>query len=586
MYKAIRGNLAFLTLLAALVGALGSSLLRDRVSHSSGSLSREDLLREIETGTKMPVIAASQALTQFAAAPATRDGGIVLDAHQHAEVFIPDKYSLAAMRCDTRQPEFTRLIAARGKVWYQGTVSAAGPVIETDPARVRGMISFDGSIYHCVDGKTTLAASGVKVTLPLEQVGKGAIPVRVSTGWAAYPGAVADLYITFLLMIFIPTLTLSIIKAIVDSAQSNSGAEGLFQYAFRYFGVTTLIAGAIGILAGYVCYAVQPHSGTLQNIATISVGASTAPQEYDAHPILTQLIGIVPTNPFGALTNPDGNKGLQVAFIAVVIGILLAVIGPAYRERASQLIKQALALIVRDTDLKWLALSDWADLLTPFGVFFISLSFCATVSYEFLREMGTVILSILGALALHAILLTVWIVRWRDWRDWFRSGLFPGTPGLVTALATSSSYAALPGIAAVPLLGGNSSRRGVFDFCTTINKNGTTIYIATLASYVLFDHLGGGFNMFALVILLMSGLASVATAGLPFAAVFGLRMVLLASGSPAGLAWAIIAIDPLVDRFVTVLNVFANLAACSQAKCARGPQFSLGARPQAETARA
>src|SRR5260370_3080239 len=153
---------------------------------------------------------------------------------------------------------------------------------------------------------------------------------------------------------------------------------------------------------------------------------------------------------------------------------------------------------------------------------------------------------------LHAIFLVVWILRWRNWRDWFRNGFFRGIPGLLTALATSSSYAALPGITAVPLLGGQSSRRGIFDFCTTINKNGTTIYIATVASYVLFDHLRGGVNSFALVVLFLSGLASIATAGLPFAAVFGLRMVLLASGSPGGLAWAILPIDPLVHRFVTV----------------------------------
>jgi len=48
----------------------------------------------------------------------------------------------------------------------------------------------------------------------------------------------------------------------------------------------------------------------------------------------------------------------------------------------------------------------------------------------------------------------------------------------------------------------------------------------------------------AVVVLLLSGLASVATAGLPFAAVFGLRMVFLASGSAGGLAWVIMPVAP------------------------------------------
>jgi len=48
----------------------------------------------------------------------------------------------------------------------------------------------------------------------------------------------------------------------------------------------------------------------------------------------------------------------------------------------------------------------------------------------------------------------------------------------------------------------------------------------------------------AVVVLLLSGLASVATAGLQFAAVFGLRMVFLASGSAGGLAWVIMPVAP------------------------------------------
>jgi hypothetical protein len=71
----------------------------------------------------------------------------------------------------------------------------------------------------------------------------------------------------------------------------------------------------------------------------------------------------------------------------VIVGILLLT-GDEQRRRASQWLKNSLALIIKDTDLKWRALSDWADLVTPAGVFFISLKFGATVSSEFLREIS------------------------------------------------------------------------------------------------------------------------------------------------------------------------------------------------------
>jgi hypothetical protein len=40
----------------------------------------------------------------------------------------------------------------------------------------------------------------------LQEVRAGAMRVRVSNGWVAYPAVIAGLFIAFLLMVFIPTL--------------------------------------------------------------------------------------------------------------------------------------------------------------------------------------------------------------------------------------------------------------------------------------------------------------------------------------------------------------------------------------------
>jgi len=566
MSESIRKNLALLTLVAALVGGLTSILFREKVHHAP-PMTEDELLRALELGSNLPVIAVSRELTKrFSTGAAATGRNVTLDAADGARIDIPDKYAVAAQNCGTQEPWFARSNLDYGGVWFRGTATGAPHTVRLDQQVVAGTATFEGSVYRCQGDQVTVASTGFTVDLPLEQVSPDKISVHASHAWIAYPAAIADLFIAFLLMVFIPTLTLSIIKAIIDSAQSEAGASGLFRYSFRYFGFTTLLAGVIGSIAGYLCYLAQPPATNLREIAAVSIGGKPVMTEYDPHPILNQLINIIPTNPLGALSNPDGNKGLQVAFTAVMIGILLAVIGPEQRVKASEFLKKSLALIVRDGELKWRALSDWTDLLTPVGVFFISVTFCANASYDFLRQMGNVVLCIFGALIVHTVILTTWILVKRDWDEWFHGGLRPGIPGLITALATSSSYAALPGIASVDLLARDSSRRGTFDLCTTINKNGTTIYIATVATYSLFDHLHGTINSMAIVVLLLSGLASLATAGLPLAAVFGLRMVLLASGSPGALAWVIIPLDPLVDRFVTVVNVFANLAACSSPK--------------------
>src|SRR5689334_10540360 len=110
MGKVIRNNLAVLTLLAALVGGMVSSLFRFRISHPTAPMSAEELLREIETGNGMPVIAASTAITARFSNPSIDSGGsIPLLAKDKATLFVPDKYALAAMVCETTDEQFHRV---------------------------------------------------------------------------------------------------------------------------------------------------------------------------------------------------------------------------------------------------------------------------------------------------------------------------------------------------------------------------------------------------------------------------------------------------------------------------------------------
>ncbi|MGA8027391.1 MAG: cation:dicarboxylase symporter family transporter [Bryobacteraceae bacterium] len=363
-------------------------------------------------------------------------------------------------------------------------------------------------------------------------------------------------------MVFVPTLALSVVKSVVDSSLTI-GARALLARSFKYLLLTGLVAVVIGVSTGYIS---QLHASKLdlEQLASLSLSEKLPEADYDPHPLLTQLGSMIPTNPFGALSNPDGNKGLQVSFLAIVAGLLLALVDAPSRARVSGLLKRALALIVKDSDLGGKALSEWADLLSPVGVFFVSIEFAATIPVAALHDVGWLIAAILGGLFVYVAAITCWLVLRRDWRCWRREALVPGISGLLTAFASSSSYAALPQITSVPLLSNHNVRRGVFDLNTTLNKCGTTLYISAVASFILFHRQLSGSSV--LIVFLFSLLASIATAGLPFAAVFGLRMLLLAMGLPGSLAWVILPIDPLVDRFVTVVNVYSNLAACSSAR--------------------
>src|SRR5260221_11572431 len=110
MSETIRKNLALLTLMAALVGGLVSRPLRGKVHHGSKSFTQEELRRELELGTKMPVVAVSKELTRrFAGTVTPADLVIQLKTADRSQLFVPDKYAVAAVGCASGDLEFQRL---------------------------------------------------------------------------------------------------------------------------------------------------------------------------------------------------------------------------------------------------------------------------------------------------------------------------------------------------------------------------------------------------------------------------------------------------------------------------------------------
>jgi Na+/H+-dicarboxylate symporter len=569
IFELVRKNLTQLTLLGVILGAVGSLLLRGRILISH-PLSSSEIVHEADTGVDMPSLVFSPALDRAysGAAPFLKPLQIQALAGEKSIVLIPDKYTPFAVSCSDNRPRLANIPLIRTSAYFRGYLEAHPEIISPVSSKHMSVLLFRGSVFDCHEDGMRLLASGVELainitdpntspsTAPVIEVYRCRAPI-------AYVAFISDLYIAFLLMVFVPTLALSVVKSVVDSS-FGIGASTLLKTCLKYLGATGLLAVMIGVGTGYVS---QRHKSLpLEQLASVSLGEDLPEPKYDAHPLLTQLGNVIPTNPFSALSNPDGNKGLQVAFLAILLGLLLAVMDRQSREPVSRFLQRALALIVKDATLGWRALSEWSDLATPFGVFFVTLEFGSTIPANALHDLGLLIPCILAGLALYLAVLTAWVIARRNWNRWLHEGLIPGVSGLLTALATSSSYAALPQITTVPLLSKNALRRGIFDLNTTLNKCGTTLYISAVASFILFQKDFSGASLLA--VFLFSILASVATAGLPFAAVFGLRMLLLAMNLPAGLAWLILPIDPVVDRFVTLANVYSNLAACSEKKVA------------------
>lgn len=412
-----------------------------------------------------------------------------------------------------------------------------------------------------------MVARGVQLLLRLHDGDQKCCEFWSLIAYATYFDFVGNMFITFLLMLFIPTLALGLVRSVLDSA----GAVRRFRPAFTFFFLSSCAAAAIGVIGGLIFGQLaheELNKDRLQNLAQ-GFGGHAEALVYDPHPLLTQLGRIVPANPLGALSDPNGNSGLQIAFIAVVLGAVLASLADDTRRQISESLRRTLAIFVKDQELGSRAISDYAEWFGPIGVFFLALSTGAKADMSELQDLGWFVGLLLISLLFLVILLFIWLRFFRDWNDWFNQGLKRALEALMTAFGTSSSYSALPLMNALPLVTGDSIKRGALDFGITLNKPGTALYVGAAAGLLLF-HFGATSVSSIVLTILLSVLASIACAGLPFAAIFALRMVLVTSSVEGGLAWLILPINPIVDRFVTVVNVFANLAACSSPKKGAG----------------
>ncbi len=132
---------------------------------------------------------------------------------------------------------------------------------------------------------------------------------------------------------------------------------------------------------------------------------------------------------------------------------------------------------------------------------------------------------------------------------------------LLNAFSTASSSATLPlTMEGVEKENGVSGRTASFvlPLGATVNMDGTALYEAVAAIFIAQVYgidLGGGKQV---IIFLTATLAAIGAAGIPEAGLVTMVIVLKAAGLPIEGIGLILAIDWLLDRFRTTLNVWGD----------------------------
>eukprot|EP00092_Neocalanus_flemingeri_P011555 GFUD01012452.1.p1 GENE.GFUD01012452.1~~GFUD01012452.1.p1 ORF type:complete len:498 (-),score=52.36 GFUD01012452.1:922-2415(-) len=253
----------------------------------------------------------------------------------------------------------------------------------------------------------------------------------------------------------------------------------------------------------------------------------------------------------GEYTN--GSNILGLVFFAIILGIALATLG----ERG----KPLLDFFTCMADAM-MTITTWVINLAPIGVFFLiggqvlGVEDFGTV----LNQLGWYFTTVIIGLSMHGfiVLPIIFTIVTRTLPFRFIGNM---TNAFTTAFGTGSSSATLP--VTINLLETKNHVdprvcRFVLPIGATINMDGTALYEAVAA---IFISQVNGMDLSIgqiLAISITATAASIGAAGIPQAGLVTMIMVLETVGLPAEDVTIILAVDWLLDRFRTAINVLGD----------------------------
>jgi DAACS family dicarboxylate/amino acid:cation (Na+ or H+) symporter len=323
---------------------------------------------------------------------------------------------------------------------------------------------------------------------------------------------------------------------------------------FSYFMLVTALAVTIGLS---IVNTVKPGVGFSPEIQArlMETFGQEAEQkqklaESDQGFGINTFVNIVPRNPFDAAAKTDM---LAVIFFSLIFGIALTLIAREKAEPVQRFLDGFGEAIIKIVGI--------AMMLAPFAVAALIFSTTARFGWGVLQSLmlyaGCVIA---GLLILQFVVYSALVKIFARLNPitFFRKV----TPVMITAFSTSSSNATLPTSikAAEEELGVPSQIVGfVLPLGATMNMNGTALFEGVTCVFIA-QVFGIPLGLSEqLIVVILSVLMAVGTAGVPGGSIPLLMIVLNTIGVPPGGIAIVLGIDRILDMCRTVPNVTGDL---------------------------
>uniref|UniRef100_A0A8C1J359 Amino acid transporter n=1 Tax=Cyprinus carpio TaxID=7962 RepID=A0A8C1J359_CYPCA len=372
-----------------------------------------------------------------------------------------------------------------------------------------------------------------------------------------YFGFPGEILMRMLKLVILPLIVSSMITGVAALDSEVSGRIGL--RAVVYYLSTTIIAVILGIV---LVTTIKP--GVSQSADNIERAGST-PNVSTVDTLLDLVRNMFPENLVQAcfqqnLTKDykivgsysDGINVLGLIVFCVTFGLVIGKMG----ERGRILLEFFDALNEATMRLVQIIMC-----YMPVGILFlIAAKIMEVDDWEIFRKMGLYMVTVLSGLAIHSVIFLplIYFVFVRKNPFTFTLGM---AQALLTALMISSSSATLPVTFRCAEENNRIDKRitrFVLPVGATINMDGTALYEAVASIFIAqlnnYDLDAGQI----VTISITATVASIGAAGVPNAGLVTMVIVLTAVGLPASDVTLIVAVDWLLDRFRTMINVLGD----------------------------
>ncbi|HOI30435.1 MAG TPA: dicarboxylate/amino acid:cation symporter [Melioribacteraceae bacterium] len=376
------------------------------------------------------------------------------------------------------------------------------------------------------------------------------------------------IFLNLLIMMVIPLVFSSLALGVAQIGDLKKlGRIGL--KTMGYFFLVTALAVTIGLV---LVNSIRPGD-YLQGETKTQLLTSYSEQASEIKEVsektefgIQTLVNIVPRNPIAAVAKPNPEM-LALIFVSLMIGIALTMI---QKEKAEPLIK-----ILDGISDVTIVIINIAMKLAPFGVAALIFSVTSRFGFELLVALGMYMFTVMSGLTI--LLVVAYSVLIKVFARYSPVLFFKKIQTvMMTAFSTSSSSATLPTTISVSQnnLGIPPQITGfVLPLGATMNMNGTALFEGVTVLFlaqVFGIELSFGVQ---LIVVLMSVLTAIGTAGVPSGSIPLLAIVLAMVNVPVEGIAIILGADRLLDMCRTVLNVTGDIT-CS-AYIARSEGYEL-----------